>query len=98
MAVAKKEFFDWLATTKPPRRLTLDHPSRYDSLYEVGCDVGALVKCRQSPGCSGCDPKKSPQHGKTLAGARKYATAVGLRSKYYRWLQQFQAAEAETTP
>lgn len=76
MALTKREFFDWLTTTRPPREITVNRP--YDwctTRWGVSCSLPALGRFQ----------------GKTLSEPHNSASAEQHRSKYQRWLDEFEA-------
>jgi len=93
MATTRREMYEWLRRTGPPRSIYIRFPSPNTVTFEVGCDVGWIIDCGLHQ-CSSCDPRKASRHGKTLAEARTFKRAQLLRDKYRRWLKDFKAAEA----
>ncbi len=96
MTLTKRDLFKWLARTARPRTISISFPFPAAITYEVGCDVGATLDCT-TPNCSSCKPHTNRKHGKTLAETRTYDAAVTQKTKYQRWLGEFQKAEAEKT-
>ena len=78
MAVNKREFFEWLKTTDPPRRITIGHRWKGWGIWDVSCIWGDV---EWGWGQTMCEPRNSDS-------ADKHA------ERYRRWLREFEKEES----
>lgn len=84
--ITKREFFTWLETTRPPRRIVIREALDGQRRWAVGCH---LPDRRSREG-------RPLILGRVLCGARDGDSADIHAGRYLQWLTEFELAKENT--